>query len=137
MEELNFKQAVCQQFRIKDTQYIPFVLGRALFHRVRLIRPVIQFFNPDYLFNERRLIDKVAVAKDLRDIQAEVDFYQHKYVVNFLMKETFQFRLSGMRLMSLANKVFLHANNGRTGQKLKTRSRSDQTSQSASSELPA
>lgn len=135
MEELNFKQAVCQQFRIKDTQYVPFVLGRALFHRVRMVRPLVQFFYPDYLFNERRLVEKVAVAKDLRDIQAEVDFYQHKYVVNFLMKETFQFRLSGMRLMSLANKVFMHANNGRTRQQL--RDRSDQNSRSSSSELPA
>jgi hypothetical protein len=114
MEEIDFRRAVCQQYQIKESKYVSFVLGRALFRRVHLVRPLVQFFNADYLFNERRLVEKVAGAKDLRDIQAEVDFYQHKYVVNFLMKETFQFRLSGMRLMSLANKAFIHANNGST-----------------------
>jgi hypothetical protein len=107
MKKVNFKRAVCQQYGIEEQQYASFVLARSLFKRVRFFSPLIQLFNPHYLFNERRLVEKVAKANSLREIQAEVDFYQHKYVVNFLWKDTLRFRLSGMRLMSLGNEAFM------------------------------
>ena len=106
VKKLNFKQAVCQQYGIEEENYAAFVLSRSLFPRVRFVRPIIQFFYPHYLFNEKRLVEKIAKAVSMREIQAEVDFYQHKHVVNFLWKETFRFRLSGMRLMGFANKIF-------------------------------
>jgi hypothetical protein len=106
MSEVTFKKAVCQLHGIKESQYPTFVLKRSLFRRARLVRPVVSFFYPDFLFNERRLVERVANAANLREIQEEVDFYQHKFVVNFVMKDAFRFRLSGMRLMSLANKAF-------------------------------
>jgi hypothetical protein len=106
MSEVTFKKAVCQLHGIKESQYPTFVLKHSLFRRARLVRPVMSFFYPDFLFNERRLVERVAKAANLREIQEEVDFYQHKFVVNFVMKDAFRFRLSGMRLMSLANKAF-------------------------------
>lgn len=102
-----FKEAVCQMYGIKEKNYHSFVLRRTLFNRARLFYPLCRFFNPDCLFNENRLIERVAGARNLKEIQEEVDFYQHKYVVNFVFKDAFRFRLSGMRLMSLANKAFL------------------------------
>ena len=109
MSEESFKEAVCRYYKIKESQYDSFVLKRSLFHRVRLVRPFIKLFYPDYLFNERRLVEKVGKATNLREIQEEVDFYQHKYVVNFIMKDALRFRISGMRLMSLANRAFRRA----------------------------
>jgi hypothetical protein len=102
---LNFKKALCQQYQIEEKKYVSFVLSQALFKRVRLFMPLISFFKPQFLFNERRLVEKVGRATTLREIQAEIDFYQHKHVVNFLWKDALRFRLSGMRLMSLANKT--------------------------------
>lgn len=109
MHQVTFKNAVCRLHGLKEGDYRLFVLKRSLFWRVRLVEPVVRFFYPDYLFNERRLVDKVGKAVNLREIQEEVDFYQHKYVVNFLIKDALRFRISGMRLMSLANKAFKHA----------------------------
>lgn len=109
MSQESFKSAVCRLYEIKESQYDSFVLKRSLFRRVRMVRPFIRFFYPDYLFNERRLVEKVGRAHNLREIQEEVDFYQHKYVVNFIMKDALRFRISGMRLMSLANKAFHHS----------------------------
>jgi hypothetical protein len=109
MHPVNFKQAVCHLCKVKEQDYVRFVLNRSLFWRARLVRPVVHFFYPDFLFQERRLVEKIAAAANLREIQEEVDFYQHKYVVNFVMKDALRFRLSGMRLMSLANKAFIQA----------------------------
>jgi hypothetical protein len=109
MREVTFKKAICQLHGIKESEYLTFVLKRSLFRRARLVRPLMTFFYPDFLFNERRLVERVASAANLREIQEEVDFYQHKFVVNFIMKDAFRFRLSGMRLMRLANKAFQSA----------------------------
>ena len=106
MNSITFKQAVCQQFDLKEDEYTGFVIRHSLFFRVRMVSPFVRFFYPDFLFNERRLIQKIAHALSMREIQEEVDFYQHKYVVNFIIKDALRFRLSGMRLMGLANKVF-------------------------------
>ncbi|NDV62529.1 hypothetical protein G0Q06_08710 [Puniceicoccales bacterium CK1056] len=102
MGDLNFKQALCRHYNIGEDDYVSFVLARSLFKRVRIFLPFIQFFKPQYLFNERRLVEKVGMATTLREIQSEIDFYQHKHVVNFLWRDALRFRLSGMRLMSLA-----------------------------------
>jgi hypothetical protein len=109
MNDVTFQKAVCQLHQIKESQYKTFVLKRSLFRRARLVSPLVTFFYPDFLFNERRLVERVANARNLREIQDEVDFYQHKFVVNFIMKDAFRFRLSGMRLMRLANKAFQFA----------------------------
>jgi len=109
--ETTFKKAVCRQHGIKEKNYERFVLRRTLFNRARLVYPIGRFFNSDLFFNEFRLVERVANARSLKEIQEEVDFYQHKFVVNFLFKDAFRFRLSGMRLMSLANKAFLNEEN--------------------------
>lgn len=112
MEPLTFKQAVLQQYNLNEEDFERFVLKRTLFFRVRIVRPIVHFFNPDYLFNERRLIENAARCIRLREIQEEIDFYQHKYVVEFLMKDALRFRLSGMKLIRLAHSVFSEAANG-------------------------
>ena len=106
MSDVTFQKAVCQLHGIKESRYKRFVLTRSLFRRTRIVRPIVSFFYPNFLFNEKRLVDRVANAQNLREVQEEVDFYQHKFVVNFIMKDAFRFRLSGMRLMSMANKAF-------------------------------
>jgi hypothetical protein len=109
MVEVTLREAVCKLHGIKESNYSAFVLKRTLFRRARLVRPLVTFFYPDFLFNERRLVDRVGNSASLREVQDEIDFYQHKFVVSFIMKDAFRFRISGMRLMSLANKAFRQA----------------------------
>lgn len=110
MHPMTFKQAFCRLNKVNESAFEELVLTRSLFLRVRMVAPIVRFFNPHYLFNEKRLVEKVGKATNLREVQEEVDFYQHKYVVNFMMKDAFRFRLSGMRLMSQANQAFNRAN---------------------------
>ena len=109
MPQVTLKEAVCQQYNITESEFREFVLRKTLFRRVRLLRPILGIFNPDLLFQEKRLVDKIGEARNLREIQEEVDFYQHKYVVNFMCKDALKFRLSGMRLMTMASKAFKQA----------------------------
>lgn len=109
MEPVTFKQALCQIHHLDEQNYRDFVLKRTLFRRVRLVAPLIRIAYPDFLFNEIRLVDKIGAAHNLREIQEEVDFYQHKYVVNFMFKEALRFRISGMKIIGLAHKVFQQA----------------------------
>jgi len=112
MPHITLKEAICQQHNLGDNQFREFVLRRTLFRRVRLLRPVLSLFNPDFLFQEKRLVDSIGQARSLREIQEEVDFYQHKYVVNFVTKDALKFRLSGMRLMILASQAFKKTRTG-------------------------
>ena len=113
MPQITLKEAVCQLDNIEEGEFREFVMRRTLFRRVRLLRPILGIFNPDLLFQEKRLVDKIGEALSLREIQEEIDFYQHKYVVNFMCKDALKFRLSGMRLMALANKAFQQAGGSR------------------------
>lgn len=109
LEPLTLKQAILEQYNLNEQDFEKFVLKRTLFLRVRLIRPIVQLVNPDFLFNERRLIEKAGRTIELKEIHEEVDFYQHKYVINFVTKEALKFRLSGMKLIRLAHRAFTAA----------------------------
>ena len=108
MSSITLKEKVCALYRIEHPHFDAFMLQHTLFRRVRLVRPLVQIFYPDFLFNEKRLVEKVAKAVTLREVQSEIDFYQHKYVVNSFLKDALRFRLSGMRMMSIATKAFNH-----------------------------
>ena len=113
MDTNTLHSGVCSLYRLKEEKYKAFMLKHALFRRVRIVRPFIEFFYPDYLFNEKRLVDKIALTENLREIQEEVDFYQHKYVVNSVLKDALRFRISGMRIMHIANEAFTHISSQR------------------------
>ena len=106
MESVTLKEAVIEHYKIDEVAFGKFVLKRTLFLHARLVRPVINFFNSEYLFNEKRLIEQLAKTTSLREVHEEIDFYQHKYVVGFLMKEVFKFRISGMKVIRLAHAAF-------------------------------
>ena len=109
MEHITLQQAVADCFQIRTEKVHRFLLRRSLSNRMRLLYPVVHLIHPDFLFNEIRLVEKVCGATRLREVQEEIDFYHHKYVVNSFAKNAMRLRLSGMRLMSLANKAFNHA----------------------------
>ena len=108
MNETPFKQVLCDAYDLDSDKYMSFLLSHTLYFRVRLLHPFIRIFYPDHLFHEKRLIERVARAIDFKEIQDEVDFYQHKYVVHHFFKDTLRFRLSGYRLLTLAADLFKH-----------------------------
>ncbi len=106
MARRTFRHAICAQYGLAPEAYVGFVLDRVLYWRVRALRPILLFFFPEFLFNEVRLIEKVAGARTLQQVQEEIDYYHHKYVAGFLWKDVFRFRIAGARLMKLAAQAF-------------------------------
>lgn len=106
MKEHTFKESVCTLLGLKEEAYAKVVLRTCLSNRARLLRPLIALLSPNFLFNETRLIEKVARSTSLKEVKEEVDFYQHKFVANFFVKDTLRFRISGVRLISLAQRAF-------------------------------
>ncbi|NBD38558.1 MAG: hypothetical protein GVY10_08320 [Verrucomicrobia bacterium] len=102
----NFKKIFCRQTGLADDRFVPFLLRRCLFNRFLILSPLLRVVRPNLLFHERRLLEQVGKACSLKEIQNEVDFYQHKYVVNSILKDALKFRLSGMKLMNLANRAY-------------------------------
>ena len=108
MDPLTLRSKVCSLYQLEKDEYKAYMLEHTLFKRVRLVCPVVRLFYPDYLFHEKHLVDRIAKAHTLKEVQNEIDFYQHKYVINSLIKDALRFRISGMRIMSIANKAFKH-----------------------------
>ena len=91
---------------LKEDRFVPFLLRRCLFNRMLVVAPILRLIMPNLLFHERKLLEQVGKAHSLKEIQSEVDFYQHKYVVDSILKDALKFRLSGMKLMRLANRAY-------------------------------
>lgn len=109
MSRWTFQKAVCELHGIPEDRYRGLVLRKTLFRRVRLVMPVVGVLNPDFLHHEKRLVERVGAALNVKEVRDEIDFYQHKFVVNSPLKDTLRFRLSGMKLMNLAAEAFRYA----------------------------
>lgn len=82
------------------------VLGRALTRRARLLRPLVAFFHPEAFHAEKTLVRQAGDKIDFEDIRLDIDFYQHKNVVDSFLRSTLRFRISGIRLQRLAHHAF-------------------------------
>lgn len=107
MESVTLKKAITKKYKLEESEFEYFVLNKTLYFRVRLFRPIIRFFNSQFLFNEKRLIEQLANTTSLREVHEEIDFYQHKFVTGFLLKEALRIRISGMKVIRLARDAFI------------------------------
>jgi hypothetical protein len=106
MDSISFRERVCRVHDIPESKYVGFVLRHSVFTRFFLLSPLITIFIPDIFFQEHHLIERVGRSTTLREVQEEIDYYQHKYVVNSVFKDALKFRISGMRLMKFASQVY-------------------------------
>lgn len=109
LEPITFKYAVCRLLKCREADYERLVFQKVMFRRARLIGFFISWFHPDFHFQEKLLIRQVAETHSLNEVQADIDFYQHKYVVNSMRRDGLNCRLSGKRLMRLARRAFAAA----------------------------
>lgn len=106
IEDQTFKEAVCFFLDCRPDQYEKVVFRKVAFWRTRSIGLVIGIFYPDFHFQEKNLIRQVASNTSMTEMQTDIDFYQHKYVVNSVRRDAMRIRLSGKKLMSLARRAF-------------------------------
>lgn len=103
---MTFKRAVCCLLKCEEEDYERLVFQKVMFRRARLIGFFVSWFYPDFHFQEKLLIRQVAETHSLSEVQSDIDFYQHKYVLNSMLRDGFSCRLSGKRLIRLARRAF-------------------------------
>lgn len=103
---IDFRTAYCQWTGCPEEQFERRVLAETLFFPARVLRALIRPFRPKAFFPEYLLIRQAGDKQQIQDIELDVDFYQHKYVVGSLARESFSLRVSGRQLLRLANYAF-------------------------------
>ncbi len=104
--ELNFRTAYCQWRGIPESKFEKEVLARTLTLQARIARALVIWVHPHAFHPELSLVRQAGDKIDYDDIRLDIDFYQHKHVVNSPFRELLRFRLSGLRLQRLALNAF-------------------------------
>ena len=105
-EPLDFRTAYCQWQGCKPEEFEREVLRKVLFFQARVLRAIARPFRPHSFHAESVLIRQAGDKHALEDIEIDIDFYQHKYVVGRLMRESLRCRVSGRTLIRLARQAF-------------------------------
>jgi hypothetical protein len=105
-ERPSFKDAYCQLRGIDPSAFEQHLFCDVVFLRARIYGLFVQPFYPNLFHNERALIREVGDNTTLGEMKTDIDFYQHKYVVNSLWRDLFKVRVSGQRLLRIARDAF-------------------------------
>lgn len=103
---IDFRNAYCEWKGCPIEAFERRVLAETLFFPARVLRALVRPFRPHAFYSEFLLVKQAGDKQELEDIQLDVDFYQHKYVVGTLTRESFSLRVSGRQLVKLAHSAF-------------------------------
>lgn len=101
----SFREHYCLQRSCKPERFEREILRRCLFRRAHLLYPWIEWFNGDFFFHERKLIERIGHERNYEDIRHDIDFYQHKFVSTSARRGALRFRISGQRLLGIVRQV--------------------------------
>ena len=104
--QIDFRTAYCKVYDCSVDEFEPRVLRQTLFWHARFLRALVRPMRPESFFAEYLLIKQAGDKILISDVRGDVDFYQHKYVNGFMMRESLKVRVSGRRLIGLARRVF-------------------------------
>lgn len=108
-EPIDFRTAYCQWRGCPVEQFEKRLLSETLFFPAKVLRFIAMPFRPQSFHAEYVLMRQAGDKQQIEDIELDVDFYQHKYVVGKLSRESFSLRVSGRKLVRLARYAFKHA----------------------------
>lgn len=108
-QPIDFRTAYCEWTGCPVDQFEKRVLAQTLFFQARVLRFIARPFRPHSFHAELVLIKQAGDKQELSDVELDIDFYQHKYVVGKLLRESFNLRVSGRQLLKLARNAFRSA----------------------------
>lgn len=103
---VDFRTAYCRWRGIDSSDFEKDVLKRTLTWNARFVKPIVRLLHPDAFHPELSLVRQAGDKIEFEDIRLDIDFYQHKHVVNSSLREFLRFRVSGTRLQRLALNAF-------------------------------
>ena len=105
-EQLDFRKAVCLHFRCTPTTYEETVFAECLYPHATDIARLVRRFSPDYFASDFELIRLAANKTSTEELRAEVRVHRSEYPPNTLLRRFLRVRLSGQRMLDLAEIVF-------------------------------
>lgn len=104
----DFRERFAQRFGLKSSADCErALLWKTRYPVARFMAPVMEAFWPSLFRQDRELVSKIAAQSSIDGVRTLVDFFkaQQSYESSFL-RGTLRLRVSGRRVMSLANEVF-------------------------------
>jgi hypothetical protein len=98
-----FRDLYCERLGISPAAFEKKILLASLPGYYRGLGLVRWHLNRSYFKRDLEVIRAVAECTSLRDLRSELTFYHHQKVTG-LQRNVLRFRLSGKRLLSVANK---------------------------------
>lgn len=108
-QAVTFRTAYCRWCECPEEDFEVRVLAQTLPVTARLLRFFMRPFRPHAFFAEYLLVKQAGDKQSLSDVEIDIDFYKHKYVVGSLARESFRLRVSGRQLLRLARDAFRYA----------------------------
>lgn len=102
-----FLQQYCAEKNLSPESFEWHLVKRVIFVHFLLVLPILWIFGTNVLHPERRLLTLIGRCQSLEEVQNNIDFYQHKNVVNSLWRGPLRFRISGKKLMRIAKSLSL------------------------------
>lgn len=97
----------CAEHSVSPDSFEIHLLRRVIFAHFLFVLPFLWILGPNVLHPERRLMILIGRCRTLEEVQNNIDFYQHKNVVNSFWRGPLRFRISGKKLMSIAKRLSL------------------------------
>lgn len=107
MDRISFKDRFCRVYQCLPEQFSNRVFWLCLYPQAKLFATTASSANPGAFAWDFDLIESVANAGSLNDIQAEIDLHHYHRPLTGPLKGLLRIRISGRRLRRLAREVFL------------------------------
>jgi len=111
----SFIERFCSYFECDEAAYEEKLLSLICDRPTRFVFAFLRAFSPHSLHPEYQLVRQLAHVDNLRDVKHDIEFYQHKYVCNSMLREGLNRRVSGKRLMAIAIELFPEQDSRRYG----------------------
>ncbi len=101
-----FREAFCQYYHCAPEEFVVRATRKALPWRVRLLRPLIRFFKPDYFQPDFEFLERVGTARSWGEVHsAQGAFESNNRLRGGFARNRLKFRASGRRVTALIQRV--------------------------------
>ena len=105
-EHLEFREAVCRKFGCAPEAYAEAVFSHCLYPHAAGSAKLIRWLKPDCFAADFELIHQIATVTVMRQVRAEVENHRYHYPSATLLRRFLRIRLSGRRVIQLADEAF-------------------------------
>jgi hypothetical protein len=101
-----FREAFCRCYHCAPEEFVVRATRKALPWRVRLLRPLIQFFRPDHFKPDYEFLERVGTARDWKEVHSALGaFESSNRLRGGFYRTRLKFRASGRRVTALVQRV--------------------------------